>query len=179
MYNSKNYDALTVAEHIVNYCNGKKYDITHRRLQNILFALNGEYLKKHGCFLTDDDFYARLTGPRIRAVYRKYAINGGLSINKTGNPSGVCEKDRNELNALIEKYAKMTEWDLQEFVNGAEPYLKTIERFGKNSRISKYAMWNYFERILGTSECPASGRPSTADRDRHPPFFLMDQILLS
>ncbi len=74
---------LDVARYIVDKCYRNDKPITNLHLQKILYFVQGEYYRKTGELLIDDDFLAWQYGPVIQEVYDEYSWHYSSRIYET------------------------------------------------------------------------------------------------
>lgn len=77
-----NYDALTVANYIVHHALTRKNDISHLKLQKILYFIEAHYLVEHGRSLIAEQFEKWKLGPVVPEVYHEYKTFGSRPITR-------------------------------------------------------------------------------------------------
>ncbi|MEK5108234.1 type II toxin-antitoxin system antitoxin SocA domain-containing protein [Cytobacillus sp. FSL K6-0129] len=116
------YRALDVADYIVHYCIETGKNISHLKLQKILYFLEAHYLVNDSTLFTDDISKWRL-GPVVESVYHEYKEFGSnnikyipnrISIDDTGkvsvssfNVDIIDEHDKNVINTIVDKYSSI------------------------------------------------------------------------
>lgn len=88
------YSGLDIARYIIDKCYNSGKPITNLQLQKILYFVQGEYYKKTGNFLIDDDFLAWQYGPVLGDVYHEYSWYCSSRIYEEHNvdiPEDVCK----------------------------------------------------------------------------------------
>jgi len=75
-----NYDALNIAQYIIDYCNKNNLSVNNLKLQTLLYFVWIHYYKQTGKILFDDNFSARQLGPAVSEVYYEYCPWGGIHI---------------------------------------------------------------------------------------------------
>lgn len=97
------YNAMEVANYIVNYCYDKAKPISNLHLQKILYYTWVDYYKETGKMLFWDPICAWQFGPVVPEVYYEYCAYGGRPIN-IGCETEILVNDESILNSIIEKY---------------------------------------------------------------------------
>lgn len=77
----------TVVNTLLKFANDNSHEITHLKLQKLLYFLHGEYLAKTERLLIDEQFEAWQYGPVVPKVYEQYKSFGGKPIGTTYYPS--------------------------------------------------------------------------------------------
>ncbi len=72
-----------VAKYIIYKLNKRKIEITHLKLQKLLYFCQKDFLKKYGIPLFEEDFEAWVHGPVLPIIYKEYAKYGWDNIPDT------------------------------------------------------------------------------------------------
>ena len=99
-----NYDALRIAQYIIDYCNKKGISISHLKLQKLLYFVWIHYYKQTGEILFDDNFSAWQLGPVVSEVYYSYCIFGGRPINREYDVH-LESSDKDIIDKFLKSYA--------------------------------------------------------------------------
>lgn len=75
------YNAMEVADYIINKCYEEDKPVSNLQLQKVLFFAWIDYYKQIGKSLFGDLFCAWQFGPVIPIVYHEYCVYGGRPIN--------------------------------------------------------------------------------------------------
>ena len=142
------YDALEIAEYIIDYCNSKSVPISNLKLQKILYFVQAEFLvsRDKPCF--KDEIQAWDFGPVIPRVYRKYKIYGSGNI-PSRIQSWFCLIDKSDIrliNDMTDQCIKYTASELVEITHHQSPW---IDNYALNchNKISNDEIKNYFKEI--------------------------------
>lgn len=109
------YSAMTVAEYVINKCTSDGYPISNMRLQNILYYIQGTFLK-NGMTAFHDETEAWQFGPVVRDVYNKYCGFGSLKIRM--NYDVIIRNEHAEvIDGIVEAKRILAPWDIAEDIN--------------------------------------------------------------
>lgn len=106
------YNALDVADYIVDKCIGDRCPITNLQLQKILYFLQRYYLQKERDPLFFNEIQAWQFGPVVPDVYYKYCVFGAMPINRTNTKSEIDYADRLLIDPIVEENMSKAPWDL-------------------------------------------------------------------
>lgn len=101
---------LDLAKYVVNYAYLENSPISNLQLQKILYFINGEYYKRNGEFLVDNDFIAYPFGPVIPIVYQAFRRWGSSAILEKYDVS--IEKDEDNIKKDIDHYGRISVYNL-------------------------------------------------------------------
>ena len=138
------YSALEIACYITNYCNKKDYNITHLRLEKILYFIQLYYVKEIGSILFWEDIEAWSFGPIIPEVYRQFRqycsflidpieeywdLSEGLwKEKKKKYISCINQKDKNNINKVVDMCEKYSTTELISISRNQTPWIKAYRR---------------------------------------------------
>lgn len=105
--------AKSVAKYIINRLNSKNIEITHLKLQKLLYFCQKEYLQKYNKPLFEEDFEAWVHGPVLPEIYREYAKYGWDNIPKTLRTSIIFTTEKNHIKEVLEKYQNLSGKELE------------------------------------------------------------------
>ena len=97
------YNAMQVADYIIDYCTKKGEPISNLKLQKLLYFLWVEFYKKYQRSLFSDSMYAWQFGPVVPDVYYEYCTYGGRPINLKCETE-IEEEDKKDLERIIDEY---------------------------------------------------------------------------
>lgn len=100
------YNAMQVADYIINKCYLDKKPISNLQLQKVLYFTWVDFYKMTGNTLFFDSICAWPFGPVVPDVYYEYCAYGGRPINVRCETE-VDEKDKGLLDEIIEKYVNI------------------------------------------------------------------------
>lgn len=76
------YQAISVARHIITYCNKQGKPISNLKLQNLLYFVWIEYYRRTNSELFFENIYAWAIGPTVPTVYYEFGYFAGLPIRR-------------------------------------------------------------------------------------------------
>ncbi|RFS22649.1 DUF4065 domain-containing protein [Chitinophaga silvatica] len=157
--------AKNIAEIIVTYFDSKGDLITNKKLQKLLYYIEGWSLV-HLSSIIDEDFEAWIHGPVIPSIYTDYKEYGYSPIvnkYKKGQSSGAKWKElikkfklaEEQIELIVEvlnKYGVVSSLQLELLSHSEEPWLKTRGNLGPvdkcDSIIDKKLIKKYFSSLL-------------------------------
>lgn len=110
----------TVVNTLLKFASENNHQITHLKLQKLLYFLYGEYLARTGKLLIEEHFEAWQYGPVIPKVYDNYKNFGG-------NPLGQNYYPSIDLKTKEEKFFVVNDADLEFW----ETFNATWKKYGK------------------------------------------------
>ena len=146
------YNALTVAQHIIDYSNSNGYGISNLKLQKVLYFVQAKFLVStvdHSpCF--SDTIEAWDFGPVVPSVYHRYKVYGSAII-----PSGlfdpilslypqISESDKGMINSMVDQLKDYSAAALVQVTHRQSPWKNAYVR-GFNNPISNQAIRTFFE----------------------------------
>lgn len=158
------YNVLDVARYIINYCNEKGINISHLKLQKILYFVQAKFLisgHDKGCFI--EDIEAWDFGPVVRAVYNEFRSYGSSSIPKVEqyidfkegiwnaktidfDENIIADEDKELINDMVDKCSEHTASYLVEVTHAQDPWRDTFkDGEGRNNIILREAIKKYFK----------------------------------
>lgn len=142
------YNALDVADFVVNFCNDIQRPISNLKLQKILYYIQGNSLKKTGKPIFEEEFYAWQHGPVIPPVYRKYRkyLASNIKKQKSLTHEEFDEKSKNLIIKTTIDNISYDAWELVEKTHQEDPWKYSYEIYGRNSIIPVESIRNYFCR---------------------------------
>lgn len=118
------YNALNIANYIIDYSYNKKYGITNLKLQCLLYFIQVAYILESKdnmpCF--KDKIFAKDFGPVVPSVYEKFLIFAGCDISESKQSYIKDEKDKNIINEVIDFFANYSYLHMFEIIKNQEPY---------------------------------------------------------
>lgn len=97
------YNAMSVADYMINRCYELKKPISNLQLQKMLYFLWVEYYRETGNSLFLDSIYAWQFGPVVPNVYYEYCVYGGIPIDIRCETE-ISKEDEKILNPIIDDY---------------------------------------------------------------------------
>lgn len=95
------YDVLDLSKYIVTKCNKDGCPISNLQLQNILYAIQKDFLIRDSIAFFDD-IEAWHTGPVVPNVYYKFCSFGAHTISFTYEEAKIERKDARVIDTIIE-----------------------------------------------------------------------------
>ena len=145
------YNALSVANYIVDYCNKHGKGISNLKLQKILYFVQAEFLVSTPgnvpCF--SNKIEAWDFGPVVPDVYHQYKIYGSSIIPSVSNDpmknyyEKISPSDRKMIDGIVRQAVEYSASQLVEITHNQAPW-KNAYRHGFNNEISNEAILNYF-----------------------------------
>lgn len=121
-FNEK-YSSIDVAKYIIRKCilDGKPINAIH--LQHIMYRLQAHFLQVERYALFDENFLARITGPVLDNVARRYCGYGAVNIYEDDMPDVEPTKREQEvIDGIIEKERKIRTEDIVRFNYKSAPW---------------------------------------------------------
>jgi hypothetical protein len=121
-FNEK-YSSIDVAKYIIRKCilDGKPINAIH--LQHIMYRLQAHFLQVERYALFDENFLARITGPVLDNVARRYCGYGAVNIYEDDMPDVEPTKREQEvIDGIIEKERKVRTEDIVRFNYKSAPW---------------------------------------------------------
>lgn len=146
------YQAISVAQFIIEYSNVNNCGISNLKLQKILYYVQAEFLVSkpdHSpCF--SDTIEAWDFGPVVPAVYHHYKIYGSAIIPSVASRNfslfaeNISDDDKNMIKGMVDQLARYTASQLVAFTHNQDPWKNAYIR-GYNNPISNESIRRYFE----------------------------------
>ena len=105
------YRALDLSKYIVSKCVDDGHPISNLQLQKILYCIQKSFLK-HGDPAFMDTTEAWQFGPVVPDVYYYYCGYGAMPIDSAHEKYAVEDKDKEEIDAIVEDKRKLDPWAL-------------------------------------------------------------------
>lgn len=140
-----NYDALTVANYVVHHALNSKNDISHLKLQKILYFIEAHYLVERGKSLIAEHFEKWKLGPVVPKVYHEYKTFGSRPITRVPTIHSIKfneEKDGFEFSVkkFDPKSVEIKTEDKEFIKRITDLYIKE-EAFDLVERTHKHDLW--------------------------------------
>lgn len=155
--------ALDVARYVINYSNERDYGISNLKLQKIMYFIQAYFLAYEPdhdpCF--PEKIEAWDFGPVIPDVYHEFKQYGSGNIpritsyivfnedalwnvqRKDYDPNIICERERNMIDAVVDRFSDYSASDLVELTHHQAPW-KEAYRQGRNCEITQDSIRRYF-----------------------------------
>lgn len=138
------FSAHDVAIYVINWCLDHNIQITNLKLQKLLYFVQGEYSKLKSTRLIADDFYAWQLGPIVPSVYAEYSIFSSSTLPAQKQNVRFSNEETCVIDAILQKYAYDTTWNLVELSHQQDPWKYQHEIFGDKALIPYESIADYF-----------------------------------
>lgn len=123
---------MDVAKHIINKCVKDKHEISNIQLQQILYYIFREYIKKNKR-LFEENFEMREFVFMIPNVYYSFCVFGSTPIWLEYETTTMLEKDDvNVIDNTVEELRDLPPWELLQTIKNQTTFLEKISRFRRN-----------------------------------------------
>lgn len=123
------YDALEIAEYIIERCNQNHLPITNLKLQKILYFVQAQFMVQFGTPCFYNIMQAWDYGPVVPDVYHKYKVYGNTNIPSCGNKSYDFEIDEQQtLNDIIDRASEYSASRLVEITHNQSPWIDAYNK---------------------------------------------------
>lgn len=166
------YNALDIAQYVINYSIQKYKPVSNLKLQKLLYYIQAAFIVEQGVPCFKEDIINWRHGPVIKEVYDEYKdyINSDITEIQNGyyildldrenlkfiskfqkfNPDKISKKDKELINRVIDGYLNIDAWELVRRTHNEKPWKEDSVRYGI---ITVDSIKNYFEynkhRIFG------------------------------
>lgn len=151
------YDAIDVANYIVNYCIDNNDPVSNLKLQKVLYYVQAASLVEHDDIMFRDDICAWKYGPVVESVYHnfKWFVDKAIDEKVTGkydffenedddsyNPEEIImESDRNLIQKVITSYKSYSALSMVKKTHNEAPWKNAYannEEYIKVTEIKKF-----------------------------------------
>lgn len=143
-----NLDVFSIAEYLIRFFERKMDNLTHLKLQKLLYYAQGIAYGRYNKRLFNEPFLAWQHGPVIRTVYDKYKIVHGdpISEDKDVDVSSVVNNDVviSILKETISLYGIYSAWTLRNKTHNESPWSETEQ----SEEIEDEKIINYFRNAF-------------------------------
>lgn len=158
------YNALDVAQYVINYAIEQGKPVSNLKLQKILYYIQAAFLVEKGVPCFKEQILNWRHGPVVKEVYDEYKdyANNEISDIQKGyykllldknnlkfvtkfeefEQSKISEEDKKLINKVIDSYLNIDAWELVRRTHLEDPWGKESER---NGNISTDSIKNYFK----------------------------------
>lgn len=114
-----------VANYIIYKLNRRNIEITHLKLQKLLYFSQKEFLKKYNIPLFADDFEAWIHGPVLPIIYKEYAKYGWDNIPCSFfNIFPLTKLEKETIKNVLNNYQNFSGKELEYFTHQEYSWLK-------------------------------------------------------
>lgn len=157
---------LALADYVVLYLSKNNVEITHLKLQKIIYYIQAWSLVYHDNELFNESPQAWVNGPVYPSIYQKFKKFNFSNItfpdvdienideitSKTANELGLGKNDLHLINAVINKYGPMNPIRLVHLTHAEQPWneaRKDLNPFARSEKeISLTTMKSYYSSLL-------------------------------
>ena len=160
------YDATDIARYVIKYCNEQYTDISHMKLQKLLYFIQAFFLveieKGYGYPAFSDRIEAWESGPVVPAVYEEFKLYGALpniphknsylipdpkshwSIKRVNyDDSMISEHNKKGIIEIVDYFKDWATNDLVKLTHRQEPWENAYSH-GANTEIKTKEIKEYF-----------------------------------
>lgn len=138
------FNAIDIANYIINKCIDLGRPITNLQLQKILYYVQGEYIRKtNGNTLFNEAIVAWPYGPVIPEVYFEFNGYSSSDINTKYKEIELPDEIEDIIDPIIKKKSLLTAWKLVEDTHNESPWLETYVE-GRKNKITIDTMKKHF-----------------------------------
>ncbi|MGL5050091.1 MAG: Panacea domain-containing protein [Fusobacteriaceae bacterium] len=112
-----------VADYIVYKLNEEGLEITHLKLQKLLYFSQKESLKSNNIPLFEDDFEAWVHGPVIPKIYKFYACYGWNNIPANYFKPILFQQDKTIIKKVLDKFKCFAGRELEDLSHDEIPWI--------------------------------------------------------
>jgi len=149
------YKATDVANYVVRLSNDFGDEITHLRLQKILYYIQGAFLALKGEPAFDDEIYAWEYGPAVRSVFSKYTEYEKNSIPPPETTIIINESDQLFIKEINNRYRDYSTTQLVNKTHNEMPWSSTP----KDGIITKESIRSFFTDSVYNDSFLLSDKP--------------------
>ena len=143
--------ALEIAKRILNYqLLDYTLEISHLKLQKLLFYCQAYHLSISGEPLFEDDILAQDYGPVVRSVYENYKKHDSsiISVKKELKSEDISATSIGVISTVMGAYSKFSAIELMGMTHSERPWQEAYARKGKDKIISQDSMKKYYKQFL-------------------------------
>ena len=139
------YDALEVARYILTQCFNSGLPISNLKLQKILYFVQGEFYRRTGKPLFENEICAWQFGPVVPDVYYEYCIYAGTPILESYATS-IEHNDATIINDVINNKINVPTWELvNQTHQSGTPWYEVFNKIGNRAPIPNDLISKYFQ----------------------------------
>jgi uncharacterized phage-associated protein len=116
--------ASDVANYIICYFQAKGEEITHLKLQKLVYYTQAWFLALNNKKLFNDRFEAWIHGPVVRSLYSKFKDYSWKPILEKVDCPAFPENIDSHVKEVLDAYGELTAEDLEYIVHRETPWLK-------------------------------------------------------
>lgn len=140
-----NYDALTVANYVVHHALTRKNNISHLKLQKILYFIEAHFLVDRGRSLIAEHFEKWKLGPVVPEVYHEYKTFGSRPITRVPSIHSIkFNEEKDDFEFSVEKFDPTSidiDTEDKDFIERITDLYIKEEAFDLVERTHKHDLW--------------------------------------
>ncbi|MFP7287978.1 DUF4065 domain-containing protein [Shouchella clausii] len=172
-----NYNALTVANYVVHHALTRKNNISHLKLQKILYFIEAHYLVKRGRSLIAEHFEKWKLGPVVPEVYHEYKTFGSRPITRVPSIHSIkFNEEKDDFEFSVEKFDPESvdiETEDKDFIKRITDLYIEEDAFDLVERTHQHELWADYEK-----EITAGDRGLVYKKEDMRDYFLSRKDLL-
>ena len=139
-------NALDIAKYILSktISEEEEKDISHLKLQKLLYYCQGFHLAIFNQPLFDDKIVHWDHGPVVPSVYKKYKSYGNSVLPALEGCEKIAPASKNVIDEVLQVYDQFSPWKLREMTHREDPWLQTDDC----QVITHEKLSNYFKARL-------------------------------
>ena len=147
---------------ITHYVNQKGEDVSHKKLQKLVYYVEAWHLVHLNSSIVDEDFEAWIHGPVVPELYRELKDFGFNNIDVINDEfdtideelkaiikrNGITDEQMELIHSVLDKYANLSAFELEILSHNEKPWLDAREGLSPNNpsknRIDKGSMKSFY-----------------------------------
>ena len=147
---------------ITHYVNQKGEDVSHKKLQKLVYYVEAWHLVHLNSSIVDEDFEAWIHGPVVPELYRELKDFGFNNIDVINDEfdtideelkaiikrNGITDEQMELIHSVLDKYANLSAFELEILSHNEKPWLDAREGLSPNNpsknRIDKDSMKSFY-----------------------------------
>ena len=140
------YNAIEVANYIIEYEHSKDRLISNLKLQKLLYFVQAQFFIEYGepCFR--DKIEAWSFGPVVPDVYHTYKIYGSLDITKPEddmNIDNISDEHKETINSVLQTFSDTPVYEMVDITHHQTPWVRA-KRNPFNNEITSESIQQFF-----------------------------------
>ena len=139
------YDAIEIANYIIEYEHSKDRMISNLKLQKLLYFVQAQFFRVLGVPCFRDKIEAWSFGPVVVSVYHTYKYYGGMDITYLEEDVRVfiTNRDKEIINEVLELFSDTPVYEMVNITRNQTPWMDA-NNSPINNEITNEAMEEYF-----------------------------------
>lgn len=150
---------------ITHYVNQKGEDVSHKKLQKLVYYVEAWHLVHLDSSIVDEDFEAWIHGPVVPELYSELKDFGFNNIDVINDEfdtideelkaiiqrNGITDEQLELIHSVLDKYASLSAFELEILSHNEKPWLDAREGLSPNSssknKINKGSMKGFYHSL--------------------------------